>query len=89
MEHHALTHMRCTHVIDPPLNVLIHFQGAQLLQLQSGKQKKGKVSKPKPLVDLQASCNSSEDVYDFVKPSIDYCQQTLRQKCTASSGIYT
>ncbi len=74
------------HTVHPPLNVLIHFQGAQLLQMQSGKQKKGKVSKPKPLVDLQASCNSSEDVYDFVKPSIDYAQETLRRKHTASSG---
>ena len=54
--------------------------------MQSGKQKKGKVSKPKPLVDFQPSHNSSEDVYDFVKPSIDYCQETLRRKRTASSG---
>ncbi len=66
------------HVIHPHLNVLIHFQGAQLLQLQSGKQKKGKTSR--------SSAKHSDDAYDFVKPSIDYSQETPRRKCTASSG---
>jgi hypothetical protein len=60
--------------------------------VQSRKQKKGKSStkskgkEPEPQRNLKSSHSDSDDAYDFVKPSIDYSQETPRRKRTASSS---